>query len=879
MRIVPIIGPIFFTAVAGGLFFSLQHPEAPDWSYLWAALLWAGLFMVTYIILYRRGQLSDPLLFPLAAMLTLLGLIFLERLNPELAHRQFIWSLVGLGICVTITVGLRDYRFLSQFKYLYMVVGLAFLAVTMIAGTESGGARAWLELGSFSFQPAEGVKVLIVLFLASYLHEYGEVLASPGKLRRLPPVYIGGPLLAFWGLSLIFVVFQRDLGTALIFFSAFLVMVYLATSRWDYVAIGLALFALGSAAATSIFPHVAGRIAIWLDPWAYIDTAGYQVVQALFSLGSGGLVGTGLGLGRPDYIPAVETDFIFAAIGEEMGLAGSLGMLITYILFAARGFRVARQAREPFGTLLASGLTTMLILQSLIIVGGVTKLLPLTGITLPFVSYGGSSLVTNYIILGLLLRVVPREGVEQSRSFYVGNLGRVGIWLLAFFLVLAAQITYWQFFRAEALAAHPRNPRTLLLEEELRRGGIFDRGGEILAISKSGEAGWYRYYPLGEASVPVTGYSHPRYGRAGMEEAANGELLALDSRGRAKNFIYRLAGRPGSGYDIQLTIAASLQELAMDLLAGHRGAIVVLQPVTGEVLALASQPAFDPNDISTNWDKLVADSASPLLNRAVQGLYPPGSTFKIVTAAAALEVDPAYANRQYYCPGYLEIEGRRLNCGRPHGQVDLAGALQVSCNVTFAQIALEIGGEALSAAGERFGFGRPVPMDLPVSASQLPPGAELRDNELAESAIGQGRVLVTPLHLALITASVANNGEMPSPYLLAEVRDASRVVRSNSPRPLGRVMSAGTARVLQEDLQRAVASGTGRAAAISGVAVAGKTGSAENPHGAPHAWFTGFAPADAPQVVVTVIVENGGSGGEVAAPIARRLLEAALTGR
>jgi len=282
------------------------------------------------------------------------------------------------------------------------------LILPIFFGIEQGGAKSWLDFGFFSFQPSEFVKILVVLFLASFLIENRAVLTAGTRSLgwlALPGPQEWVPLVVMWGVSLLLLVFQRDLGTALIYFGTFLAMVYTATSRIFYVLFGMGLFMAGATASYFLFDHVQARFEIWLNPWPYIDTTGYQVIQSLFAIGSGGIMGTGIGQGYPDFIPAVHTDFIFSAICEEMGLIGGAGIIILYMIFIFRGIKIALYARDDFGALAASGLIALLGLQAFIIMAGVTKLLPLTGVTLPYMSYGGSSLVANFILLGLLMNI------------------------------------------------------------------------------------------------------------------------------------------------------------------------------------------------------------------------------------------------------------------------------------------------------------------------------------------------------------------------------------------------------------------------------------------------------------------------------------------
>lgn len=369
-------------------------------------------FYIVHFLLERWKVKGDMFLFPLTAMLSACGLMMVMRLSPDFAIKQFIWLFVGLALYL-LMIKIPDYRSLEDYKYIYIFAGILLLLATILFGIQVGGARSWINFGFLRFQPSEIVKIIMVIFLASYLEEKKEILSEGTNNYfgiTLPNIQYIGPLLVMWGFSLVLLIFQKDLGAALIFFGTFLAMIFVATGRWSYIITGLFLFSLGAVGCYFLFNHVRVRVAIWLNPWSDIDGKGYQIVQSLFAIGSGGLFGTGLGQGNPDLIPAVRTDFIFSAWSEELGLLGAVGMIIIYCLIIYRGFRVALKAKSGFGSLLASGLTSLLAIQTIVIIGGVTKLFPLTGVTLPFVSYGGSSLVSSYILLGLLANISAKDG-------------------------------------------------------------------------------------------------------------------------------------------------------------------------------------------------------------------------------------------------------------------------------------------------------------------------------------------------------------------------------------------------------------------------------------------------------------------------------------
>ncbi|KKM12942.1 hypothetical protein SY88_01200 [Clostridiales bacterium PH28_bin88] len=448
---------------------------------------------------------------------------------------------------------------------------------------------------------------------------------------------------------------------------------------------------------------------------------------------------------------------------------------------------------------------------------------------------------------------------------------------LAGFLVLILNLTYLQVIQRATLTSHPANPRSWLREQQVLRGEIYDRNGKALAVNQQKAANRTRFYPLGPAAAHVVGFEHRTVGRVGLEEAYNEELLGSTGVRGWLNAGRRLAGVKPVGNDLFLTLDADLQRLAYQQLQGRRGAVVLVVVDTGAILVMASSPAYDPNWLEEQWDEASSDGNAPLLNRATQGLYPPGSVMKVITGAAALRVDPGNFRLTFDCPGYIEVDGRWLACTRPHGRVDMVQAIMYSCNVFFARLALEMGGEALSRGAAAFGFMRGLPFDLPVQPPRFPAGELLDSNQLVETAIGQGKVLVTPLQVAVMVATVANSGVMLRPYLVREVRDSKgRVVYRHRKEILGVAASTQTAEMLKDAMVEAVAQGTGQMAAVPGVTVAGKTGSAENPHGEPHAWFAGFAPAAQPQVAVAVVIENGGQGGRTAAPVAQAMLAAAL---
>jgi peptidoglycan glycosyltransferase len=333
--------------------------------------------------------------------------VFIARLDRNLAGLQSVWTGLGILAFVITLMVVRRARDLQRYRYTFALlgVGLLMLPLMPVVGRNINGARLWVRLGPINFQPGEMAKIALGIFFAAYLVEKRELLSDFGKGRLIPQPRALGPIILAWGASLLVMTAETDLGSSLLFFALFITMLWVATEKGAYLGIGAVLFGGGSLFAFNAFAHVRERVQIWIDPWSRASNQGYQLVQALYAMGSGGFAGTGIGLGSPQQIPAVATDFIFAAIGEELGLLGTAAVVVAFLLIVGVGLRIAIRADQPFEKLLAAGLTVILGLQVFIILGGVTRLVPLTGITLPFVSYGGSSLVANYVLLALLIRI------------------------------------------------------------------------------------------------------------------------------------------------------------------------------------------------------------------------------------------------------------------------------------------------------------------------------------------------------------------------------------------------------------------------------------------------------------------------------------------
>lgn len=380
-----------------------------------------ALFVLAHLGVRKLAPHADSMFLPIAVLLNGLGYVVIARLNEKLAGQQAAWTAIGIVAFIVTLAVVRRVRILERSRYTIGLAGVLLLLLPLVphVGVVINGSRIWVHLGPVSFQPGEFAKIALAVFFAAYLTERRELLTT--STRKLGPLMLPdpkdlAPVLVAWGFSLVVMVFQKDLGSALLFFALFMSMLWVATERLSYLLVGMGLFSIGSYGSWMAFTHVQTRVAMWLNPWSDKAGKGYQIIQSTFAFAWGGIGGTGLGLGISKRIPYQETDFIFAIIGEELGLFGATAVLVAFLLLVGGGFRVAIRLRDPFSKLLACGLTTLLGFQAFIIMGGVTRLLPLTGVTLPFVSYGGSSLVSNWIVIALLVRLSDEVGSQRGEA-------------------------------------------------------------------------------------------------------------------------------------------------------------------------------------------------------------------------------------------------------------------------------------------------------------------------------------------------------------------------------------------------------------------------------------------------------------------------------
>jgi cell division protein FtsW (lipid II flippase) len=605
------------------------------WQHWIGTVIWLILFALVHRSIARRLPNADPYLLPIALVLSAWGNLTIWRLDAYFGFRQSIWAVIAV---LALILGLRlpvDLAYLRRYKYVWLTSGLLLTALTIFLGTNPSGygPRMWLGCCGVYFQPSEPLKVLLIIYLAAYLGGLPDISGQPTSLpliqkepanKRLLPLV--APTLLMTGLALILLLVQRDLGTAFIFLFLYAAILYVTTRDKRVLIVAGTGILISLIAGYFLFDVVQLRIEAWLNPWLDPSGRSYQIVQSLLAIANGGLFGRGPGLGAPGLVPISHSDFIFSAIVEETGWIGAIGLLLLLGFFANRGIRTALRAPDNFRRYLAAGLTTYLVAQSVLIIGGNIRLLPLTGVTLPFVSYGGSSLLTSYLSLLLLLQISDQAEEEQP---YL--LGRTSQYLqLASFLLLSLLIVgigtgWWAFYRAPALLTRTDNPRRTIDDRYVQRGSILDRNNEPISASR-GTPGDYSRAILYPPLSPIVGYTHPFYGQAGLETSMDEYLRGV--RGNSTLSIWGnhlLYGQPPPGLDIRTTLDLNLQNRVDQAFGEHHGAAVLMNPISGEVLAMASHPGFDANSLDETWSNLVENESSPLLNRATLGRYPTGN--------------------------------------------------------------------------------------------------------------------------------------------------------------------------------------------------------------------------------------------------------------
>lgn len=731
------------------------------WSHWLGLAVWIGVTWLVHTQLSRLLPERDPFLFPIAALLGGWGLLTIWRISSTLAVRQSIWLLL-IGMVVVLAIRFDSVRMdgrilslLRRFKYIWLTSGLLLTATTLILGTNPIGAgpRLWLGCCGVYFQPSEPLKLLLIIYLAAYLADRQTQAIPQAKLLPLL-----APTLLMTGLALLLLFFQRDLGTAVIFMALYAVIIYVGTGRKTVLFASLAVLLVAAIAGFYLFNVVNQRLGAWINPWVDPSGGAYQIVQSLLAVANGGLLGRGIGMGSPNLVPIAQSDFIFTAISEETGLVGALGILGLLALLVNRGIRTAMKASDTFQRLLATGIVVHLVGQSILIIAGNLRLLPLTGVTLPFVSNGGSSLLVSFIELICLLLISAHQSetvnlqVEKLKQQSRLNMLLSGGLMLGL-VSIAVTAGWWSLVRGPNLLERTDNPRRAIADRYVKRGSILDRHENPLAES-TGQAGSYTRVYTHPALGPLLGYTDLAYGQAGLEASLDPYLRGLQGYPTLTIWWeHLLYGQPPPGLNVRLSIDLDLQTTADTLLEGHKGALVLLNANTGETLAISSSPSFDANLLSTQWESLVNDPNSPLYDRAAMGLYPPGN----ILSAFIL------ANNQQLPAGQLSGVNFQDCALIPQG-TSWADLIAAGCPTPLRQLMDTTDNQTLLNLLDKLGlFKAPVfPVETlsstrPVSVSDMV--AYITGTQTGTTS---GTVLkVSPLQMALAAASLSNDGMRP----------------------------------------------------------------------------------------------------------------------
>jgi cell division protein FtsW (lipid II flippase) len=928
-----------------------------------AFFLWSLLFLAGFLLVNAwwsvRGFGGDEALLPAVLLLTGVGLILMislrDPVRDNLLFVEFAQGVAGGCVLLGVLSSLDYERLTGKLSYVPLLGSFLLSVLLVLFGRGPGTSDAKVNL--FGFQPVEVIRLLLVFFLAGYFGSRWDVLrharetrARLSKLTRrfdIPPVEYTLPAMVSVLLALAFFFLQKDMGPALVFACLFLLL-YGATRGSALVPLlGLAVLASGFATGYLMgVPHTVGeRVAMWLSPWDNLIHGGDQLTHSLWAFATGGLTGTGIGLGDPQLVPAGHTDLILAAVGEELGFLGVAAVFALYGLVVWRALRIAERARTDYECFLAAGLAAATALQLLLISGGALGVLPLSGVVTPFLSYGRTAMLANFAVIAIL-EAISAKGSENAPR------GRLALRPLGLIFGIAAAVVvakagYVQVLRSAAVMGegtlvvqgdgarrYQYNPRLQLVMADIPKGTIYDRNGLPLAtsdwallekhrqeyqqlgidIDRTCPRTEARHYPFGGVMFDLLGdlRTRMRWGATNtsyVERDSARRLRGYDDRpslvdvkdprtgktDRVIRYDYRelvpllrhrydpsnaavrnVLDRPR---DVQMTIDARLQMKVAQILRNQlaqakqdRGAAVVLDPATGDLLAAVSYPL--PPEQGTQEP---AATDQPYLDRARYGLYPPGSTFKVVTAMAALRKDPALAGKTYECVrlpdgrvgNFIKGSNRPIRDDIqdtvPHGTVNLERGIVVSCNAYFAQLGTyDLGAQALWDTANLLG----ITAATPNTAAQL-------KKSLPQSSYGQGQVVASPFQMARVAATVANGGIMPQGRWISDETNT----RTTAPET---VLAPDAAHTLGKFMREVVTSGTGRRAAAAGVPVAGKTGTAELANNPSHAWFIGFAPygasarQDAAQkIAFSVLVENGVYGGTAAAPAGAEIVNAA----
>jgi cell division protein FtsW (lipid II flippase) len=727
--------------------------------YRWEQWVGFGVWLIGFSIVYRQVNRylpdRDPYLLPIIALLSGWGIVEIFRLDTSLGFRQTAW----LGICLlAMVIGLRIpqlFNILRRYKYVWLFAGLILAVLTFFLGTYPGGngPRLWLKIGSIYLQPSEFLKIFLIIYLAAYLAD--SLPAHFHMMQLLTPTLILG------GASLLILVVQRDLGTALLFIVIYTLIVYLASGKRRLLLISFIIMVIAMVAGYFLFDVIRLRIEAWINPWLDPSGRSYQIVQSLLAIANGGLFGRGIGLGSPSVVPVAQSDFIFSAICEEFGLVGAVALIVLLAVLVIRGLGIALHAPNKFQRFLAAGLTSYLTAQSLLILGGTIRMLPLTGVTLPFISYGGSSLVTAFLSAFLLMLISNQSedqpaSIENARSYvFVGSIFLLGLTLVALFT------GWWSMIRADALLTRTDNPRRVISDKFVLRGEILDRNNTVLA-QDSGVSGSYirtLTYPLLSATV---GYSNPNYGQTGVEASMDSYLRGVDGNDVTTIWINReLYSQYPVGLNIRLSLDLEMQEKADTLMKGKTGGLILMNAKSGEILAVANSPTFDANQLDAEWQSWMKETSAPLLNRVTMAQYPAGTALSPFILANYLS--KFALPRVAPTLNWTEKPGSLNSCAvLPGSDAGWNVLLASGCTGPITSLIQSSTTPELTALYKELGFSSKPQIQIETGSAPLIPSL----SDVSQYVSGDS-IRISPLQMAVAAAELTNGGQTVTPRLIS----------------------------------------------------------------------------------------------------------------
>lgn len=757
---------LFFFAAAFMFLFTAAMTLAPlarnhSWQGELNFMPWIGfgIWLVSYYAAQRLTEhwLSghDPYLLPCMYLLIGWGNLTIWRLSTHFGMRQSLWLLVGTIIFLSVIRIRMLIELLSRYRYIWLVLGFLLVGFTLLPGVLSGTTQPslWISIGSLNLQPSEPLKLFLVVYLAAYFSDRLKI--SQRSLAFLLPS------LSIILISILLLLLQRDLGTASLILMLYTFAVYTITGKKRNL--GIALLILIAAAIVGFFTIdvIRLRFEAWINPWRDPTSRSYQIVQSLIAQAAGGFLGSGPGMGAPGLVPVAISDFIYTAILEETGLIGGAALVAILVLIFSRAVWAARRAESPFAALLAGGLGMLLGFQSLLIIGGNIRLIPLTGVTLPFVSYGGSSLVVSMASMALIIRISAQSPKSLlSIPIFDSLRTRVLPLVLVAFSAVLLMLPIWSVINKEALVDRGDNQRKSLSDLYVKRGSILDRNGELIN-STSGESGSYQrnyYYPDLSATV---GYAHPLYGLAGIESSFEDSLRgAIGYPSYQLWWSNLLTSQTPPGFDLRLSIDLNIQKSVDQALKANPGAGIILNAETGEILAVSSSPGFNPSTLDSDWDTLVKDPQTPLINRAINGQYPAGTTTSLFLYAQMLQNNLHVTGMDASTVSY---QGKQAACASALAEntTDIGDLLVQSCPQVGLTIARVLGKQTLYQTYSRLGFYK-IPT-LPLAENESRDPGEIINIKTA--AVGQENLAVTPLQMALAAAPFSAEGLQPTPKI------------------------------------------------------------------------------------------------------------------